>query len=194
MKRPPLSLLPVLLLPLAAFAVGAAPKAPDLPPTVVTADDLESQSSATETTTYFTGHVVATGNDIRLTCDKLKVISNRVGDKTDTIGTQSKFKYLLATGHVYIVSAEREAACGRAEVLPSEEKITLTENPVVTDRENGSVATGDELVMLKKEEKVTGKNVRMVMPPIKDLGFHSPGTAADGTPTPPAPAAEIKSP
>jgi len=189
MKRTRLTLYRTLLLPLAALATGAAPKEPDLPPTVVTSDLFQSQSTLNETTTYFTGHVVATGNDIRLTCDKLKVISNRVGDKTDTVGAQDRFKYLLATGHVYIVSAEREAACGRAEVLPNEEKITLTENPVVTDRANGSVATGDELVMLKREEKVTGTNVRMVMPPIKDIGFHTPEGAPDGAAPPPASAA-----
>ena len=186
MKRPRLSWPHAWLLPLAALAIGAAPTAPEPPPTVVTSDALESQSSATETTTYFTGHVVATGNDIRLTCDKLKVISTRVGDKTDTVGAQDKFKYLLATGHVYIVSAEREAACGRAEVFPNDEKIILTESPVVTDRANGTVATGDELVMLKREQKVTGKNVRMVMPPIKDIGFHDPGTTPDGAATAPA--------
>jgi lipopolysaccharide export system protein LptA len=190
MKRTRHPLFRTLLLPLAALATGAAPAAPELPPTIVTCEHLEMQSSATETTTYCTGNVVVTGNDIRLTCDKLKTISTRVGDKTDTVGAQDKFKYLLATGHVYIVSAEREAACGRAEVLPNEEKITLTEHPVVTDRANGSVATGDELVMLKREEKVTGTNVRMVMPPIKDVGFHTPEAAPDGAPAPAGPAAK----
>jgi lipopolysaccharide export system protein LptA len=187
MKRSCLSPLRVLLLPLAALVTGAAPKAPDAPPTVVTCDLLEMQSSATETTTYCTGHVVVTGNDLRLTCDKLKTISTRIGDKSDTVGSQDRFKYLLATGNVYIVSAEREAACGRAEVLPNEEKITLTENPVVTDRANGTVATGDELVMLKGQEKVTGKQVRIVMPPVKDIGFHTPAPTSNGAAAVPSP-------
>jgi lipopolysaccharide export system protein LptA len=175
---PPLAL----LLSVAAFPTGARSAPPDPPPTVITSDLFDSQSSANETTTHFTGHVVVTGNDITLDCDRLEIISNRVGDQTDTIGQQDKFKYLLATGRVHIVSAQREATCGRAEVLPLQDKVTLTENPVVTDHANGSVATGDKLVLLKNEQKVQGTNVRMVLPPIRDIGFHDQAAPAPGAP------------
>ena len=42
-------------------------------------DSAESESSDTETTTTFHDDVVATGNDITMNCDYLKVIATRVG-------------------------------------------------------------------------------------------------------------------
>jgi lipopolysaccharide export system protein LptA len=172
-------------------AQNEPPAAPGSQSTIVNCDALDGQSTSTETTWYCTGHVVVIGNDLQLNCDWLKLISTRIGDSTATIGQQDKFKYLLATGHVHIVSAQREATCGRAEVLPLEDKVTLTENPVVTDHANGSVATGDKLVLLKSVERVQGTNVRMVLPPIKDLGFHDQGKPpADGASAPAAPAAQ----
>ena len=48
-----------------------------------------------------------------------------------TLGKYGKFKYLLATGHVRIVQGDRVATCGRAEVFPGDDRIVLTENPVV---------------------------------------------------------------
>jgi lipopolysaccharide export system protein LptA len=177
--------LPALLLLGAALSLRAADAPP--PNTVIDSDQLDTQSTDTETTTFFTGHVVVTGNDIRLSCDKLETISVRTGDKSDTIGQQDQFKYLLATGHVHIVQGLREAACGRAEVLPRDNRITLTESPVVTDRGNGTVFTGDKLVLLRGERRVLGEHVHITAPPIKDLGFDQkqpPPTATAPDPSP----------
>ena len=125
MKRPPrfplLALAALLAAPAAWLLAADAPQ-----PTVITSDVFESQSTANETTTVYTGHVVVTGTDLKLNCNRLLVISSRTGDPAATIGQQDKFKYLLATGQVRIVSAQREATCGRAEVLPLEDKVTLT--------------------------------------------------------------------
>jgi len=165
--------------PLAAVSPGFAA---DPPPTVITSDSGEARSTDTETTSYFTGHVLVTGNDIRIECDRLEVISARSGDKADTIGTQSSFKYILATGHVRILQGIREATCARAEVLPQENRITLTGQPVVTDHGNGTIFTGEPLVLYRNERRVTGEHVHITAPPIKDLGFDKNAPA----PKPPA--------
>jgi len=179
--RPRAGRLRLVLLPaLAALLSAAGAPAADPPPTVITSDSGEAQSTDTETTSFFSGHVVVTGNDIRIECDRLKVISARSGDRADTIGTQNSFKYILATGHVLITQGDREAACGRAEVLPQDNKITLTGHPVVTDRGNGTTYTGEPLVLYRNERRVTGEHVHITAPPIKDLGF-------DRNEPPPAP-------
>jgi lipopolysaccharide export system protein LptA len=139
--------------------------------TVVDSDSVDSQSNGRETTSWFNGHVAVAGNDIHMTCDKLKVISLRTGPSSDTIGKQDQFKYLLATGHVDIVQGDREATCGRAEILPQDDKITLTESPVVTDHGNNTVCSGTKLVMLRGERRVFVEHAHMTGPPIKDLGF-----------------------
>ena len=140
-------------------------------PTVINSDTLDMRGTDAETVSVFNGHVVVTATGLRLTCDHLEVVSVRIGDKDDTVGQQDRFKSLIAVGNVHIVQGEREATCGRAEVLPREDKITLTETPIVKDHGNGTMASGDELVMLRGERQVRGRNVKITAPPIRDLGF-----------------------
>jgi lipopolysaccharide export system protein LptA len=165
---------------MASLAMPAAVRAAEPPNTVIVSQALDMHSTDTETISAFTGNVVVTGNDLRITCDRLDVVSTRMGDKTDTVGRQENFKSLVATGHVHIVQQDREASCGRAEVLPREDKVTLTENPVVIDHGNNTVATGEPIMLLRGERRVLGTNVHITLPPIKDLGF-------DKNTPPPAP-------
>lgn len=140
-------------------------------PTVIESQLLDMRSTDTETSSLFTGNVVVTGTNMKLTCDRLEVVALRSADASAAIGTVEKFKSLIATGNVHIVQGDREATCGRAEVLPGDDKIILTLKPVVTDRGVGWTWTGDELLLLRGERQVRGTNVRIVGPPVKDLGF-----------------------
>lgn len=172
----------------AASSLGAAPAQPEQP-TVITSTSFDMRSTDTETTSVFDGNVVVTATGLKLTCDHLEVVSVRIGDKEDTIGKQDRFKSLIAVGNVRIQQGEREATCGRAEVKPREDRITLTQNPVVTDRGNGTVATGDPLILLRNERRVRGTNVKITAPSLKDLGFDPKQAppASDPVPPPPAP-------
>ncbi len=160
-------------------ARGAETAVPD---TVVEAAACEIQSTDTQTVSVFTGNVTVTGNNIRLTCDRLEVVSLRSGDRGDTIGQQDRFKSLVATGKVRIVQGDREATCERAEVLPGEDRITLTGRPLVVDHGNNTTATGEPLILYRGDRRVRGTNVRITLPPLKDLGF-------DRKQQPPAPPA-----
>ena len=179
MNPPRHLLLPCLLASLAGVPAHGAPA----PETVIEARSFESQSGDAQTVSVFTGGVTVTGNDIRITCDRLEVVSLRSGAKEDVIGKQERFKSLVATGQVRIVQGDREATCERAEVLPGEEKITLTGKPKVIDHGNNSTATGEPLVLHRGQRRVDGTNVRITLPPLKDLGF-------DKNQPPPAPATE----
>ncbi|MDP1580310.1 MAG: LptA/OstA family protein [Candidatus Didemnitutus sp.] len=159
---------------LTALVISAAPtwaQSAAEQPTVIESQQLDMRSSETETTSLFTGNVVVTGTNMRLSCDRLEVIAVRTPDAHAAIGNVEKFKSLIATGNVLITQGDREAACGRAVVLPGDDKIILTERPVVTDRGVGWTWTGDELLLLRGERQVRGTNVRIVGPPVKDLGF-----------------------
>jgi lipopolysaccharide export system protein LptA len=167
MTFPARLLVPVLLGAALSLRAAAGPGQQ----TVVDSDQFASQSTDRETTSFFTGHVVVNGNDIRMSCDKLEVITLRTGPATDTIGQQDQFKYMLATGHVDIVQGDREATCGRAEILPRDDKITLTLDPVVVDHGNNSTCSGDKITLLRGERRVLVEHAHMTAPPIKDLGF-----------------------
>jgi lipopolysaccharide export system protein LptA len=168
-----------------AVCSALALRAQEAPLTVVDSVQLDMRSTDTLTTFVFTKNVVATGTNLRLTCDRLEVITTRKGDPTATIGKLGHFKSLVAEGHVYIVQSDREAACGRAEVLPDDDKIILTDNPVVKDLANGATATGPKMVLFRGERRAVIEGAettpsRIILPAIKDLGFEK-----DPKPAPP---------
>lgn len=156
---------------LVASAGVASAQTAEQQPTVIEARSSEMRSTETETTALFTGDVVVTGTNLRLTCDRLEVVALREKDAHAALGKIERFRSLIAEGNVRLVQEDREAACGRAVVLPGDNKITLTQKPVVTDRGVGWTWTGDELFLHGGERQVRGTNVRIVGPPVKDLGF-----------------------
>ncbi|MDR2674800.1 MAG: LptA/OstA family protein [Opitutaceae bacterium] len=153
--------------------------------TVITSDTLEMWTTPEGIThAILTGNVKAAATNMRLACDRLELTATNIGDKTAAIGNLEKLQRLLATGAVNIVQGEREATCGRAELLPREDKVILTENPVVIDHANGSRAAGDPVILRRGERRVEGKNISITFPPLRDLGFDK------NQPAPAAPASE----
>ena len=170
-----------------------SPQSVTVQSTEIRSDGMEMWSTDTETRGTFSGNVIVTGNDLKLTCDRLEITATRIGEKTATIGTLEKFKYLLASGKVRIVQGDREATCGRAEVFPREDKIILTEKPMVVDHGSEATYVGNQLRLFRGQRRVEGDDVQITLPPIKDLGFDKNEPAPkpednkpDQNPTPPA--------
>lgn len=165
------------------FALGAtlfAPAAETPEATTLTCDHMDMWSEGDETKAICTGNVVVAGTNLRIVADRLELIASRIDDeKNESVPTLEKFRYLLATGNVSITQGTRTATCGRAEVLPREEKVILTENPVVVDRATEFVSAGEKITMLRGQERVEVEKPRLTGPPIKDLGFDR--NAADAT-------------
>ena len=148
----------------------AKPAAPIIP-TVITSKTLDMRSTDTETHAVFDQNVVVTGNNMKVTCDHLDVLAARLGDKDATVGTLNKFKTLVATGNVRIIQGDRDVTCGRAEIFPVENRIVLTESPVVVDSSGPYVAKGTKIILLRGERRLFGDNIELTGPAIKDLGF-----------------------
>jgi lipopolysaccharide export system protein LptA len=161
------------LLPLALFVFATVARGVEPVQTVITGDALESESSSAETHSVFKGHVHVTATSLEVTCDELTVLSARLSDSTASIGQPTGLKHLLATGHVRLVQVggEREATCDKAEVFLDKGEIVLTGNARVTDKSNGTTLAGEPLILKQHERQVFGKNVRLVLPAMKDLGF-----------------------
>ncbi|MBK8475156.1 MAG: hypothetical protein IPL39_02290 [Opitutaceae bacterium] len=181
------------LLPLLLLAVLPATAAEtEAPLTVITSQNLDMQSTDDESTFLFTGLVSVVGNNIKLTCDRLEAVTLRtqkdiLRDKDkNSLGQVGKFKSMLATGRVRIEQGDRVATCGRAVVLPGEERITLTEDPMV--RDGDATAVGERITLLRGERRAIIDKARITLPAIRDLGF--PKGTPPPAPTPaPAPAA-----
>ena len=161
------------LLPVLAPAQSAT-----LQTTVIESDGPgEMVSTDTETTITFRDNVRVTGTNMKLNCDYLEVVVVRTGDKSATLGKLDKFRSMLATGNVRMIQGDREAACGRAEVRPEEEKVILSGNPVVVDHDQNTRIAGEKITMLRGQRKVEVEKPILTAPPIKDLG-------ADKSPAP----------
>lgn len=203
--RPFLSLLAALAVastaPLRAQVLAPAPA----PETVIECAGLaETTSTDTETVATFRDKVVVTGNNLKLTCDYLKVVASRKGDPKATIGKYGYFKTLVAVGNVKIIQGDREATCGHAEIFPGEDRVVLSREsktePYPSIRIRGDkpgsdfVGSGPRMILYRGERKAViepedGVGSRFILPSIKDLGFDKtkPGTAPGATPTAPAP-------
>ena len=149
----------------------ATPAAPPVPTIIECAGPSEMVSTATESMFTFRDTVVVTGSNLKLNCDLLVVVARRTGDPKATLGKQDNFKSLLATGNVRLVQGDREATCGRAEVLPGEDKVILTENPRVRITKDNYEASGPRILLLRGERRaIIEGGSRFVLPPIRDLG------------------------
>lgn len=160
-----LSLLPGLL------AVWAPAQSAALQTTVIESDGRgEMVSTDKDTTITFRDNVRVTGTNMKLNCDYLEVVVIRTGDQSATLGKLDKFRSMLATGNVRIIQGDREAACGRAEVLPEQEKVVLSGNPVVVDHDQNTRIAGEKITMLRGQRKVEVDKPVLTAPPLKDLG------------------------
>ncbi|MDB6128121.1 MAG: OstA family protein [Verrucomicrobia bacterium] len=154
--------------------------------TTLDCNNAEMWSVGSETHGICTGSVVLLGTNLKLQCDRLEFVAIGVGDKTATVPTLEKFKYLIATGHVLIVQNDREATCGRAEVLPHDDKVILTENPVLIDHGTDWKTDGEKITMLRGERRVIVEKSHVSGPALRDLGFDKSkaSTPADGATKP----------
>jgi hypothetical protein len=171
---------------------ATAPIAPTPPPvpTVIQSDGPgEMVSTETETTFTFRDKVIVTGTNLKLTCDLLVVVAKRTGDPTATLGKQENFKSLIATGNVRIVQGDREALCGRAEVLPGEDKVILKEKPIVRMLDGTYEASGPEMLLERGQRRAVilgtqAEPTRILLPPLKDLGYEAQPEKKSGPATP----------
>jgi hypothetical protein len=168
----------------AALLVCALALCPPLPAadapaqkTTLDCDHAEMWTVGNETHGVCTGAVTLLGTNLKIACDRLEFVATAIGDTTSTLPALEKFKFMLAVGHVVIVQGDREASCGRAEVLPRENKVVLTESPVVIDHGTDWTSAGDKITLLRGERRVIVEKSRVVGPPIKDLGFDKSKTA-----------------
>ncbi|HEY4246372.1 MAG TPA: hypothetical protein VGM64_05910 [Lacunisphaera sp.] len=155
--------------------------------TVITSDGpavMVSNDKQTETTITFKDHVVAIGTNMKLTCDFLEVVVNRSGDPSATIGKLDKFRSMVATGNVFFVMGDREAACGRAQILPGEDKVVLSEHPVLVDHDTNTRGAGETITLHAGQRRVEIDKPILTGPPMKDLGVDKEIKPAPATPPP----------
>ena len=118
---------------LLATHIQAAQQTTTVPQTVIDSDSLELVAGEDANSFRFTGNVHAESQGMLLTCDKLDVVANRQGKSKGTIGHMNAVKSIIAQGHVRMEQQGRVAVAGRAEVLPDDGLVVLSDNPKIID-------------------------------------------------------------
>jgi lipopolysaccharide transport protein LptA len=141
------------LICLSLGALGLAPlcgqttDAMDTPPppgaTVITSDELHMDQIGH--TAIFTGNVIVTGTNFKMTCEEMTVFFT----------TANKIDHILATGSVVIIQPGRITHCGQAIYYHDEDKFVLTDQPDILDNKNEIQAP--EITIFRAEKKLTTK-------------------------------------
>jgi lipopolysaccharide export system protein LptA len=136
-------------------------------------------------TFHFSGHVKVQSKDLLVHCDTLEVIAEPKGEtetpqgstmSTPAVGTIEK---IIAAGHVEITQGIRQAKAGRAEIFSKENRIVLSDNPIVIDTE-GTIegfriilfqdAEGVQRVSVEGDPTTPAERPRIVLPSMPDIG------------------------
>jgi len=156
--------------------------------TIITSDLFEMVGGETENYFYFKGDGSVTGTNLRATCDEMEVVADRhSSDEEKTVGKVGTIQSIVMTGKVRIEQSGRKAEAGRADILPREDKVILSENPRVIDSE-GTVS-GWRITLFKGERKALvegnpdksageGSRPRIQLPGFQDLGFEDKADAS----------------
>jgi lipopolysaccharide export system protein LptA len=151
--------------------------------TIITSERAELRNTGVDAYTVFEENVRLTGTNLEVTCDKLEVFGEQIEDPENAASALGKIRprRILATGHVVILQAGRKATAESLEVLPQEDKIILSGNPVVTDTQG--TAAGDRITLLRGDQRLYIDNPRIEMRSLPNLGFPQ---NPDNAPTPEA--------
>ncbi len=148
------------------------------PLTVVRSESLKMTSTPELNYFYFSDNVTITGNNLLVKCDNLEVTASRSGEAEATIGRIGVIKKIVAIGSVEIFQAGRAALAGRAELLPAEDKIILTDSPQILDRK--ATVSGWRITLLKgnrtaivenNPDDIGGSRPTVVLDALPNLGF-----------------------
>ncbi len=124
--------------------------------TVIVSDHMEMRSTVEKNYFYFDQNVRVEATNLVVESDRMEVIALRESEADDpdaTVGEIGAIEIIVATGNVEIFQAGRAAYAGRAEVLPREGKVVLSESPRVVDGE--TEVAGWQIVLNKGDRQVT---------------------------------------
>lgn len=120
--------------------------------TDIVSDRLEMVSREDHNVFIFHDRVrVTSGDNLLITCQRLEVTAQRQGDPESTIGDFGAIELIVATGDVAIIVSGRQAYAGRAEVIPAQGRVVMTESPRIVDGD--TEVSGWRITLLREEKK-----------------------------------------
>ncbi len=120
-------------------------------PVEITSDRMQSEDGGAKI--IFSGNVVSSQGDLKITSDIMEIHNTKGNKKTDEI---------VAIGNVVITKGLRKAVGDRAVYVDKLQKITLTGTPHATAWEEESMIEGQEMIFLLEQDRfIVNQRVRM---------------------------------
>jgi len=150
--------------------------------TEISSDRFRGENDGEKAYFIFEGNVVLDATNLEIKCEKLEIFTLLKGPGSDqeeakvAIGVFSSIERILATGNVEITQDQRYAMANTAEVQPNEERIVLDGNPIIRQAGYEFSNPGGSLIIDRGAGRIStpgeeNARIRLIGPPIGDLGF-----------------------
>jgi lipopolysaccharide export system protein LptA len=146
------------------------PSDPNTPPpgaTVITSDELRMDQ--TTRISIFTGNVIVTGTNFRMTCEEMTVYSTK----------ESKIDNIIAKGNVVILQPGRITHCGQAQYFHDEDKFVLTDQPDILDNKNEIQAPKITIFRTKQSLFTEGRTKTTIIQGMDSSSTNAPPSSND---------------
>lgn len=122
-------------------------------PTVITSDVQWLSSGAKADTYVFDGNVKIRGTDLDGSCNRIELEM-----QPDSANGKRRLERITMTSEVKIIQGLKEVSCGRADIFAPQERVVLSQNPVVINHEDNTSAEGYRIVYDKGRRSLTVEN------------------------------------
>lgn len=153
-------------LSLLVFSLGLTHPLRAEEPITVKSDTLSLNRSEDQDVFHFTGNVHVLSTDMEATCDTMEIFSERqAGPQTTSFGN---IELIIAQGSVIIQKPDQTVKAGRAEIIPSEEKMVLCDNPSIINKDG--IIEGFRITLFQNDQKAivegspTGERPTVTLP------------------------------
>ncbi len=142
--------------------------------TVITSDKLDLLTTKEGHRFLFTGNATVEGNNLRVSCDELEILSRREVNATDPSGKVGRISFIVAKGNVHITQVGRVATADKATIdIPA--GIVKMMGSAVLEDDRGKV-TGEVIIMERGKRRAEvrggrGNRPKVELPPLPDLRF-----------------------
>jgi len=109
--------------------------------TVIDSDELHMDEA--KHTSVYTGHVVVTGTNFKMTCQEMTVLFDN----------ENKVATITGTGDVVIIQPGRITHSGEARYFHDEDKIVLTVSPVINN--NGNILSASKIIIFRNKQSIS---------------------------------------
>ena len=121
---------------------------------IISADDIVMSAKESQTYFLFVGNVVVTGEDFTAECSKIVAYARNTKENSPRVDT------IECLGGVALKNKDGLARAWKIDIFPSEERVVLRGNVILTNSQDGTTLESEELTLLQKQNRGEASTTR----------------------------------